>query len=177
MDQELNINEEDIFNYVFSLETLELDKRLFIENNIEKFLNEIEFCRKINKLEKTDLSQKELESLEIALKSKDYRITLFPQKIDLPEQEYKLAAASITLENKIESTTFTDKNSKFMIRIINYANHSEIFVFPSETQPINKYKLTLLPSKIELFGDSETNGIKTDHLTEIDQINLELLES
>ena len=47
-----------------TIDTLVVEKRLYIENNIDKFVNEIEFCRKINEYEQGEISQEEETKLE-----------------------------------------------------------------------------------------------------------------
>lgn len=177
MDQQIKISEEDIFNYVYSVESLDFIKRKYIEDNLARFEDDIFFCKTLNENEQIELSQKEEANLKLALKAQGSIVTLYPNKIDKPEQINQLAAASITLENKIESSTLTDKNSDYMIRIITYNNYSEIYVFSTSLKPLNKFKLTIYPTKKEFFGDDTTKSFKIENAVQIEKIDLEFLNN
>lgn len=176
MKEKIYISEEDLFNYVFKNESIPVEKRKFIEDNYEKFSSEIEFCRKIIMNEEIKTEFEENEKLIKKLKNLLNIIILYPHKIEKQKKVSTLAAASITLENKIESTTLSDSKTDYMIRVITFNNYSEIFVFSTTLKPLNKYKLTVFPSEKELFGDEDTKSFKIDQTEKIEKIELEFLK-
>ena len=177
MKSKFNISEQDIFEYVFYNEMLEESKRNFINNNKEKFSYQIEFYERIKNFKQTDISDQEVENLIKKINSVERIVTLYPNKEYESKKRYTLAAASYTLENKITSSTLTDKDSKYMIRVIKYQSHFEVVVFAADLKPISKYKLTIYPDKIEYYGDNNTQGFKIKDLNVIEKIKLEILKN
>lgn len=176
MNSKLNITEQDIFEFVFYNEILEESKRNFINNNKEKFTYQIGFYEKIKNFKQTDVSDQEIENLIAKINSVERIVTLYPNKEFEGKKTYTLAAASYSLDKKITSSTLTDRDSQYMIRVIKYPNHSEVIVFSADLKPINKYKLTIYPDKIEYLGDRNTRGFKVKDLNVIEKIKLEILK-
>ncbi|MFZ1290472.1 MAG: hypothetical protein WAR79_10285 [Melioribacteraceae bacterium] len=55
MNVNTKITEEDIFKYVFYLESLDAEKKSYINDNYLKYAQEIEFCREMKNEEEIEL--------------------------------------------------------------------------------------------------------------------------
>ncbi len=172
MNVNTKITEEDIFKYVFYLESLDAEKKSFINDNYSKYVQEIEFCREMKSEEEIELPQIIIDKLLSRICENSKIITLYPQIEKKNEQKMFLAAASNTEEYQISSLTLIDKNSDYLIKILNYNQHSEIFVFSNDFSPINKFNLTILPQSLKLSNEDSAKLITTEKLANIEKIEL-----
>lgn len=177
MTEKVEINEEDVFKYVFSKEELENYKIDFIENNYAIFEKEIIQCMEMLELEKEELSENEETKLLTKIYNQNNIILLYPQKNVLFTENNKLAADSLILENKLNTYTFLDNKSEFMIRVLSKKEFTKFFVLNTKAQQNNKFKLTLFPSKLEFYGELNSGPIQTEFIPDIEKIELELLEN
>ncbi|MFZ1290473.1 MAG: hypothetical protein WAR79_10290 [Melioribacteraceae bacterium] len=83
-----------------------------------------------------------------------------------------LAAASNPEENQITTFTLIDENADYLIKILNYSQHSEIFVFSNDFSPINKFNLTIHPQGLKLSNEDNSNSITAEKLINIEKIEL-----
>lgn len=178
MQSFFDLVEEDFFNFVYNPESLDIKKRQFIEKNLDIFYEQIELLKSTKANEADELSEEEKEEITAAIKKAQTQFELFPHKMPKIEPQIVLAAASdsAALTHKITSTTLSDVDSKYMIRILNFKGFSEIFVIPADLKPMPKFKIKLHPTELEFFGDETTQMFKTEKLSEIERIQLEILD-
>jgi len=169
MKYNINITEEDIFQFVNYTEILSIEKREFIETNYDKYKSQIDFYKSFHKpLTKTEKNELD-EKVTRMLSGMNNYYKLIPTYTEDPHKEnkFRLAAASLTLKKKTDSISYADSESKFLIRIIineektvlhllpntnDYSNnHYEITLHPSE----NKYLITDVSVPVEINSESE----------------------
>jgi hypothetical protein len=145
MKNHIDILEEDIYRFVFLPESLSKDKFDYLTNNRERFKDEIALCLEMKNTSNTEdvISLTETVLQKIDLQS----IILYPQ-ISKPHEEngVKLAAASVLKEKKSNSLSFTDSESKFLVRIVKTELQTLLYLF-SEDKSKKDFKLTFYPSE------------------------------
>ena len=146
-----NIDERDIFNYVFFRNLLDEEKLKYLERN-EHNIEQIEFYKNMKQEISGPVDQEIKEKL--AAKSEVYKIpkiiTLYPvdDKIEKkPSDVPILAAASAPEESKVSAQTFIDEGKTFLIRLLRIDNITKIFTFPITHTDSKSFRITLHPEK------------------------------
>jgi hypothetical protein len=144
----MNITEEDIFKFVFNPESLSKGKLEYLNANQNRFKKEIDYCKGL--LAQTNITEIDSITEQIIQKIKSFKIVeLYPQIIKPKEENgVKLAAASVLKEKKSNSLSFTDPNSKYLIRIVTTESQTLLYLF-SEDKSKHDFQLTIHPSKTQ----------------------------
>lgn len=145
MKQNIEITERDIYNFVFSPETLEPAKKAYLESNLQRFQRQIDYCNQIKEINLDEPQQQSIINVVDKINSPKV-IELIPSVVPTETKDFKLrlAAKSVNLEKKNYSYSFTDSNSDYVIKIINTTTETLLYFFSSV--PIQKAKITFLPS-------------------------------
>lgn len=148
MKQHFNCTEEDIFIFVFNPGKLSDEKLEYLKSNQDLFKKEIDYC--VNLRDKYKSVDVESITEDIVQKIKSFKpIELYPQIVK-PKKEngVKLAAASILTEKKPSSISFTDAESKYLIRIVKTESETLLYLFTEDKSKTN-YTIHFLPSESE----------------------------
>ena len=173
----MTITEKDIFNYVFSRETLNRQKIAEIEKN-DNAKEQVEFYIELREQLSSELSpdlMKKLAEKIPAYKNED-AITLRP--INIPETREKiplLKYAAASGEDKITGvTTFLNEDKNYLIRLHKMTENYKIFVFSTIRQKLNNLELTFYPSgdKVTLKDNRESYFISISQMP--DRIDMRL---
>jgi hypothetical protein len=177
MNNQVQITEEDIFYYVHHPATLSVEKTNYIKANQDKFSPMIDFYKSF----KNPISTEEAEQLKCKIEerfsSKSNTIQLLPTwNNDLKEiSGLRLAAASTTLEKKVNSTSFADTEHKYLVRIIENQDKRHLFFIP--TSPLQENEvvdLLLHPSESRYLIDNPMEPIEVDTYGEILSIKIQI---
>lgn len=173
-----NIDERDIFNYVFFRNLLDEEMLKYLEKNEHNF-EQIEFYMKMKQEIRGPVDQEIKEKL--AAKSEDYKIlkiiSLYPvdDKIEKRLSDVPiLAAASATEESKVSAQTFIDDGKKFLIRVLIIDNITKIFTFPITHTDIKDFNITLHPEE-RTYSIHNREPIEIEGTPRVESISLELL--
>ncbi len=161
------ISEQDIFNYVFYPDQVSLDKKEFLDLHKSDFLEQLEFC---TYLEKLNIATQKSNFIS----GKSNVVELFPVVLNIPNNSnyFTLAAGSSELSKKIETKTFTDNHSRFLVRLVSTIDEKTLYVFTKE-KTFKEAKLTLFPSHKSYKIDSVESSIKIDDFEEVESISIE----
>lgn len=177
----MNINQRDIFLYVFDQRELEKAKIHFIKKNLDKFRNELMLLEEIN----NSLNNNEIKEsilLKIMQKIKEQN-TISPfieeniiESFDFNSKDKRTYSAPTLLVSKFKSEIFKDFNSNYLIKLITKGNERKIFAFTNKSNIKERVKITLEPSgkSYELKVNEESVVITTEeeikniYLTPID---------
>ena len=170
MQNYLRISEQDIFYYVFYPDQLITDKKEFLDAHREEFKEQIEFCNALKEFkfnsentgETISFNQQKVELRPINFKATD------------PFNILTLAAASSELSKKIETKTFTDENSQYLVRLVSTEDEKRLYVF-SKTKSFKSAKLTMLPSNKSYTVDSPDSSILIDTIENVEKISIEAI--
>ena len=177
MPEKINIDERDIFNFVFFNDLLSEEKIRYIENNEEK-LEGISFYRNLKKSITESLS-KEIKE-KIAAKIQAYKIPLiiklFPVKDEIekkPSEVPILAAASPEQQWAVSAQSFIDEDKTFLIRLLRMDNKTKIFTFPIIHTDIKDFNIILYPEE-RTYSIRNGEPIEIEGTPEIESINVEI---
>ena len=145
-----NIDERDIFNYVFFRDLLDEEKLKYLERN-EHNIEQIEVYKNMKQKISGPVDHEIKEKL--AAKSEVYKISkiisLYPvdDKIEKkPSDVPILAAASAPEEPKVSAQTFIDDEKGYVIRLVRMGESSKVYIFPIHKSNKEKLNITLKPS-------------------------------
>ncbi len=161
------ISEHDIFNYVFYPDQVSRDKKDFLDQHRNDFLEQLEFCSFLKQINSTVQKSN-------FISGKSNVVELFPVVINIPDQNnyFTLAAGSSELSKKIETKTFTDNHSRFLVRLVSTIDEKTLYVFTKE-KTFKEAKLTLFPSHKSYKIDPTESSIKIDDFEEVESISIE----
>ena len=151
MPDNINIDERDIFNFVFFNDLLSEEKIRYIENNEEK-IEGINFYRNLKKSITEPLSKdiKDKIAAKIPVYKRPTIIKLFPVNDEIekrPSEVPILAAASPEQKPAVSAQSFIDEDKTFLIRLLRIDNKTKIFTFPITHTDIKDFKITLHPEE------------------------------
>jgi hypothetical protein len=176
---EMNINERDIFNFIFFDRLLSEQKRVFIRNNINDF-EQINFYRRLKR--KTDSNIDRKTKQIIASKIPAYhlsrQITLFPVTEIMNENSLRINNSTLIKTNKkVKSKieTFVDEDDLFIVRIVKTEGTALIYLFSVLKKLTTDIELILQPASRHLKINKINEPIKVNNLEKVETITLEII--
>lgn len=169
LKEHINITERDIYNFVFSPETLEPAKKTYLESNLEKFQRQIDYCRQLKEISLEEpQGQSIINVVDRILSPKG--IELIPEAIDNESKDSKLrlAAFSFNLNKKNYTYSFTDSNSEHVVKIIMSGSRNLLYFF--SLIPMQKVTVTFLPSEATYNIQDTSKPIEILEEKEIEKI-------
>ncbi len=177
MPENINIDERDIFNFVFFNDLLSDEKIRYIENN-EENIEGINFYRNLKKSITEPLSEEIKE--KIASKIPAYKrpsvIKLFPVNDIIekkPSEVPILAAASAEQQPAVSAQSFIDEDKTFLIRLLRIDNRTKIFTFPIIHTDIKDFNIILHPEE-RTYSIHNGEPIEIEGTPEVESINIEI---
>ena len=141
----MQITEEDIFRYVLFPEELNSVKRKYISENENLFSDQIEFCKTFSTYSKEVEEQSKKAADRILGRIKIFEL-LPVTSFNMNKTLTLVAATAKTAVKKSDSATYSDEDSKYLIRLIRSGDQKLLYFFPKEETKEKKLKLTLLPT-------------------------------
>ncbi len=174
-----NINERDIFNFVFSPELLTSGQKSKINQHGE-YANLISFYQEIKNTMNEELPEeiKNLIAEKIAIYRPVRTINLFPAENIDEKKNYVLPvlAAASAIETDVNySQTFIDSNKEFLVRLINIGNKSKIYVFATNNEIVKNFKLKISPSGKSFSMADNSSPLELETVQKIDGVEIELV--
>jgi len=178
MKNNLNINEQDIFKYVFSPQLLNEEKREYLRGN-EKYESQVLYYESVknavNSETSFDLKKK------IAAKIPDYTLanvfTLYPVKYsEGKEKSGKAIFAAKTKEEspKLKTCTFTDDERKYLVRIISYEKSTRVYLFSTENDLVKNITIKISPTGEEVYMNNNSTPLVIDKRIDVESIELRI---
>ncbi|MBK6915690.1 MAG: hypothetical protein IPH11_19260 [Ignavibacteriales bacterium] len=171
------INEQELFEYVFSPQNLSAEKIREIEQG-ESMREAIEFYKNL----KLNLSKKVDESLKIKLAEKisAYTLpkifTLYPNHIkweNEPRKSNILAADTLEDELKVSAKTYADKENNYLIRTVSTGNVTKIYVFSFTQMIVKDFYIVLEPSKEKYHVMDNSQPFVIEKIIDAESITIE----
>lgn len=173
--QNIIIDEQDLFCYVFFPESVATEKKELIEpdNSFEEVL---EFYRnlKSNSESKPDDALKKKIANKIAAYSLSNVIQLYALKEpSIPRQnENRLAADSKELKPKMTTKTFVDNDKEYLIKVLNYGGQTKVFVFSTKDEVVKNFDIIIEPHNLKFHFDDNSEPLKIEHSIEAEKIEI-----
>ncbi len=168
MQDKINISEEDIFKFVLNPDSLDKDKHEYLANNQSRFAKEIEYCKKLNS--ESDESVENVANQIISRIELAQLIELFPSvTVQESENGIKLAAASSSMAVNKPSTSFSDEQLNYLIRLVSSGSQSLLYFFTRQESK-KQYRIKFFPSEKEYLVDYFSQPIEILDEPEIQKI-------
>jgi hypothetical protein len=174
-DENIIINEQDLFNFIFYPESLSADKNSIIA--AEKTLIEaLDFYKqlKINSNREHSDSLKKLIAKKILAYSFSNVISLYPLKVPTTERkkENRLAAGSIDLAPKMTTKTFVDNEKEYLIKVLSYEEATKIFVFSTNDEVVKNFDIIIEPQNLKFHFEDNTEPLKINQMIDVEKIQI-----
>jgi len=177
MQDNIKIEERDIFNYIFYPDSIMQGQADFLKDN-KDYKSIIEIYNDImNSLEKGVTSE---QKKNIASKISSYKIakiiTLYPVKDEIQHITSEvpiLAAASPEKESQVKTQTFVDEKKGFVIRLVRVGEKAKIYVFSINKEWEKKICLTFYPSNQKYHIADINTPLDLANLVPVESISLE----
>jgi hypothetical protein len=171
MKNHIDIIEEDIYRFVFSPESLSKEKFDYLTANRDRFKNEISLCLEIKN---TSNTEDVIPLTETVLQKINSQGIILYLQISKPQEEngVKLAAASVLKEKKPNSLSFTDSESKYLVRIVKTDSQIQLYLFTT-TNKAAGYRIRIYPSEAEYIINDISQPIEILEEKNIEKITIE----
>src|SRR3989304_8275183 len=160
------IEEQDIFNYIFSPAKLSEEKVKFIKSN-ESLKEAIEFYKQL-KLNSEIITSSELKK-KLAERIPAYKqtdvIELYPlkQSISQAANGNKMAAGTKDLIPRTTTKTFVDSDKDYLIKVLNYENETKVFVFSTKDKIVKNFDLIIEPQYLTYHFEDNSGPLVIPH--------------
>lgn len=177
-NKENSITEQDIFYFVFYPEVLDDDKRQRISSD-QTLSESISFYMKM-KLDvetETDFETQKKLAEKISAYTLPNIIQLY-QTNGIMQKKHgsRLAADSKELTPKLSTKTFVDNEKEYLIKVLNYGNHTKVFVFSSKDEVVKNFDIVIEPDELTFHLDDNSQPLIIDKDIEAAKIELRFAE-
>ncbi len=176
MNKNMNINEQDIFKYVFYPQTLSEEKREFLRKN-KKYESQISYYKSVKDAmdSETSFNLKKKIAAKIPAYTFANVFKLHVVKFE-EEKEYpgKIIFAAKTKDDvpKIKTRTFIDNEKNFLVRVINFENSTKIYLFTPADDKVENITIKIFPGGEEFFVMDNSTPLVIDKRIDVEYIEL-----
>jgi len=178
-DENIIINEQDLFNFIFYPESLSADKKTIIAAD-KTLIAALEFYQQL----KNNANREHNDSLKrmIAKKIPVYTLTnvisLYPLKNPTIERhkEGRLAADSIDLTPKMTTKTFVDNEREYLIKVLSYEVATKIFVFSTNDEVVKNFDIIIEPQNLRFHFDDNTVPLEIKQAIDAARIHIDFIK-
>jgi len=172
--ENIEITEQDVFNFVFFKESLSLEKQEIIENDIAyKDMLDFYIALKNNTVEKPNEKLKRILANQIPAYSFDNVIHLYRLKDPIQKQNgNRLAADSKELKPKMTTRSFVDNNKEYLIKVLNYGGQTKVFVFSTKDEVVKNFDIIIDPHNLKYHFDDNSEPLKIEQNIDAEKIEI-----
>lgn len=169
------IDEQDLFGYIFFPENLSQEKKQSIVTD-ESLGELLEFYSQL-KLNSERKPSKELKK-KIAEKISAYQLSnvIILNSLTTPSiqklNQGRLAASSKELTPQITTKTFVDDEEDYLIKILNYRETTKVFVFSTKDEIVKNFDIIIEPQNLKYHFEDNSEPLIINHAIEADKIQL-----
>lgn len=173
-NKNIEITEQDLFNYVFAPQSLSAEQIDLIEA-VSSFEEIIAFYNQL-KLDSQNKPDAELKK-KLAEKITAYFLPDIIQLYQISENNLKqngqrLAADSRNLDPKTITKTFVDNDNEYLIKVLTDDNITKVFVFSTQNEMIKDFDLIIEPDNLKYHLDDNSKPLEIDKSIEIEKIEI-----
>jgi len=173
--ENIAIDEQDLFYSVFFPENISAEKTSYIETD-KSFAEILEFYRnlKSNSESKPNDALKRKIAKRIPAYSLSNVIQLYALKDSLlPKQNgNRLAADSKELKPKMTTKTFVDNDKEYLIKVLNYADITKVFVFSTKDEVVKNFDMIIEPHNLKFHFEDNSEPLIIEHTIEAEKIEI-----
>lgn len=172
--ENIEITEQDVFNFVFFKESLSIEKQSLIgKDNSYKDMLDFYAVLKNNTVEKIDESLKQSFASKIPAYSLSNVIHLFQLRDpEIKQNGKRLAADSKELKPKMTTKTFVDNDKEFLIKVLNYGDQTKVFVFSTKDEIVKNFDIIIEPHNLKYHFEDNSEPLKIDKPIEAEKIEI-----
>lgn len=172
----MNINERDIFNFVFYPETLVREKNEYLEKT-NLFEEEVNFYKQLKGSLSEELSaeikNKIVEKIPLYKPAKIFFLQPVRDNIKKKKNDVLVLAADSPKEKAdVVVKTFSDVDNNYLIRLVNFKESAKVFVFSTTDEVMENYRIVIQPSGKTFEQADNSSPIEIDSPIEADSIEL-----
>jgi len=171
----INITEQDIFNYVFCPEILKAETSKLISGDSSLY-EAIAFYKqmKSDAEQKPDINLKKKIAEKIPAYTLSNVITLYPLKLVQPQKRKanRLVAASTELKPQTSTKTFVDSPKEYLIKVLNYGETTKVFVFSTKDEVVKDFNIIIEPQNLEYHLDDNSEPLVLDKMIDAESIKI-----
>ena len=178
MKNNININEQDIFKYVFSPHLLSKEKTKYLGKD-ERYKNQILYYKSIREAVYSKTSS-DLKS-KIASKIPSYRLAniFFLSPVNYVEEKKSngsliFAAKTAEEPSKLSTYTFTDEEKNFLVRVVSFENSTKVYLFSLKEDLIQNITLKIFPGEEEFFMKDNSESLELDRKIKVESIEIKI---
>jgi hypothetical protein len=169
------IDEQDLFCYIFFPASFANEKKKIIESD-KSYEEILEFYTqlKTNSENSPDESLKRKIANKIPAYSLSNVIQLYALKDSLlPKQNgNRLAAGSTELKPKMTTKTFVDNDKEYLIKVLNYADITKVFVFSTKDEVVKNFDIIIEPHNLKYHFEDNSEPLKIEDTIEAEKIEI-----
>jgi hypothetical protein len=174
-NENIIIDEQDIFNFVFYPANLSADKkRIIVSDN--KLKEALDFYKqlKINSNRGQSDTLKELMAKKIPAYTLANVISLYPLKAAVihKKNQSRLAAGSIDLAPKMTTKTFVDNEKEYLIKVLYSEEVTKIFVFSTNDELVKDFDILIEPQNLKYHCEDNSEPLQIAQLIDPEKIQL-----
>jgi hypothetical protein len=176
MNKNMNINEQDIFKYVFSPQTLSEEKREYLRGN-EKFKNQILYYKSVKDAINSETSFNLKKKIAAKIPAYTFaNVFKLNQVKHENEDSGKVIFAAKTKDEtlQIKTKTFIDDENNFLVRVINFAGSTKIYLFTPTNDKVENISIKIFPSSEEYFMNDNDAPLLIDKRIDVESIELRI---
>jgi hypothetical protein len=173
-NKNIQVTEQDIFNFVFYPDTLTEEKKNIIIKD-SSFSEAVDFYMNLKReiSSNLDLTTKRMVAKKISAYSLPSVIVLHQLKEPAKERPSRLAADSETeLKPRITTKTFVDDEKNYMVKILQNGKSTKIFVFSTQDEILENFNLYIEPQELEFHFKDNTEPLVLEGKLEIENIKI-----
>lgn len=174
-NQNMIIDEQDLFTYIFFPESVSPEKKDIIESD-KSFEAILEFYRQLksNSMITTDDKLKKMIVVKIPAYSLENVIRLYAltEPVVSKQNGNRLAAGSTELKPKMTTKTFVDNNKEYLIKVLNYGDNTKVFVFSTKDEVVKNFDIVIEPHNLKYHFEDNSEPLKIDKSIEAEKIEL-----
>lgn len=176
-EENIEITEQDLYNYVFFRENLSKEKYALIEkDNSYKEILDFYSILKNNINQKPDDALKQSLASKIPAYSLSNVIHLFQLKDpEIKQNGNRLAADSKELKPKMTTKTFVDNEKEYLIKVLNYGDVTKVFVFSTKDEVVRNFDIVIEPNNMIYHFEDNSEPLKINKPIETDLITLKFI--
>lgn len=174
-NENMIIDEQDLFTFVFFPESVSPEKKDIIESD-KSFEAILEFYRQLksNSMISTDDKLKKMIASKIPAYNLEnvIRLHALTEPVVPKQNGNRLAAGSTELKPKITTKAFVDNDKEYLIKVLNYGDNTKVFVFSTKDEIVKNFDIIIEPHNLKFHFDDNTEPLKIDKSIEAEKIEI-----
>jgi hypothetical protein len=169
------IDEQDLFCYIFFPESVSAEKKVIIasDKSFDEILEFYGYLKSNSENIPDDVLKKKLAN-KIPAYSLSNVIQLYVLKDPEVQKQNgnRLAAGSTELKPKMTTRTFVDNDKEYLIKVLNYADITKVFVFSTKDELVKNFDIIIEPHNLKYHFEDNSEPLKIENSIDAEKIEI-----